>query len=317
MAEIIALGEPVNDWERTTIAHLRDTLPDEYTVLHSFWVERGKQRYEVDLAVVAPHAVYLVDVKGWRGPIEADQRRWTTPGKSEWSPLKKLETHAKEMASALQKADARLRDDKAPYVHAVVVLAHPEAVFNAHGQQQSDVVYLRNASAYFQDPAQLPERFRSARIERRARCLIAETIRGGVAQQAGPLQFREWVVASTLRTEEQYMEYAGFDIHSRDSARIRVYRADPYALESERVAEANQIRTAYLALRKLSHPAVVRVHAFFETDDNDGFVLVTEDVPGEVLSAKLARRETVELPAAMELMRACARAWPRRRASET
>ena len=303
MAEIIALGDPVNDWERIAIARLRDELPDEYTVLHSFWIERGRQRYEVDVAIVAPHAVYLVDVKGWRGPIDAEQKKWSVPGKSEPSPLKKLEEHAKEMARVLQDADVRLRGDKAPYVHAAVVLAHPDAIFNDYTQQQKDVICLRDASAYFQDSTRLPDRFRLGQIQRKTRRTIVEKIRGGAAPQTGPLQFREWVVTSTLRTEEQYIEYAGYDMHSRDSVRIRVYRADPYAATSERSAEANQIKTAYLALRRLSHPAVVRVHGFFETDDSDGFVLVTEDVPGVVLSTKLARRETVELPAAMEMMR--------------
>ena len=69
MAKVIPIGEPVNDAERLAIAHLRDNLPESYLILHNFEVVRGGEYFEVDVAVVTPHAVYLVDVKGTRGLI--------------------------------------------------------------------------------------------------------------------------------------------------------------------------------------------------------------------------------------------------------
>jgi hypothetical protein len=70
MAKVIAIGQPVNDSERQAIAHLRDHLPASFTILHNFEIQVGNELFEVDLAVVAPHAVYLVDVKGTRGDID-------------------------------------------------------------------------------------------------------------------------------------------------------------------------------------------------------------------------------------------------------
>ena len=57
MAKVIPIGSPVNEAERRTIAHLRDNLPDSYILLHNFEVERDGELFEVDLAVIAPHAV--------------------------------------------------------------------------------------------------------------------------------------------------------------------------------------------------------------------------------------------------------------------
>ncbi len=70
MAKVIAIGQPVNDSERQAIVHLRDHLPASFTILHNFEIQIGNELLEVDLAVVAPHAVYLVDVKGTRGDID-------------------------------------------------------------------------------------------------------------------------------------------------------------------------------------------------------------------------------------------------------
>jgi len=60
MAKVIAIGQPVNDAERQAIAYLRDHLPDRYIILHNFEITRDGDKWEIDLAVLAPHAVYLV-----------------------------------------------------------------------------------------------------------------------------------------------------------------------------------------------------------------------------------------------------------------
>ena len=69
-ATVIPIGQPVNDAERRVIGHLRDHLPSNYLLLHNFEIHRNGEIFEVDLAVIAPHAVYLVDVKGTRGLID-------------------------------------------------------------------------------------------------------------------------------------------------------------------------------------------------------------------------------------------------------
>ena len=81
MATVIPIGEPVNDAERAVIAHLRDHGPASWTVLHNFEIGQGGEWFEVDLAVLTPHAVYLIDVKGTRGLIEVDRSRWYPEGR--------------------------------------------------------------------------------------------------------------------------------------------------------------------------------------------------------------------------------------------
>ncbi len=43
MAEVISLGETQHETERLTIRRLREALPEDYTLLHSFWVLRDGQ----------------------------------------------------------------------------------------------------------------------------------------------------------------------------------------------------------------------------------------------------------------------------------
>ncbi len=91
MAKVIPIGTPVNEGERRAIAHLRDALPDDYTLIHNFEVKRDQQSFEVDIALIAPHAVFVVDVKGTRGSIEVQGSKWYPDGRRPFqSPLPKL-----------------------------------------------------------------------------------------------------------------------------------------------------------------------------------------------------------------------------------
>ncbi|MCP4698832.1 MAG: NERD domain-containing protein, partial [Gammaproteobacteria bacterium] len=96
MAKVIPIGEPANEAERLLIAHLRDALPDAYLVLHNFELEQNGQWYEIDIAVLAPHAVYLADAKGTRGRIDVYQGKWHPEGRASFrSPLLNLRKHAR------------------------------------------------------------------------------------------------------------------------------------------------------------------------------------------------------------------------------
>ena len=102
MADVIPIGEPVNDDERQVIAFLRNHLPDGYPILHNFEIAKNNERFEVDLAILAPHAVYLVDIKGTQGVIEVLRRQVVSPGRQPFaSPVLKLRGHARTLKGIL------------------------------------------------------------------------------------------------------------------------------------------------------------------------------------------------------------------------
>jgi len=73
MATIHRIGEPENASELKAIKHLGKVLPKNYYIVHNFELVTGRGLpYEFDCCVVAPHAVYHVEVKGYRGAIRAD-----------------------------------------------------------------------------------------------------------------------------------------------------------------------------------------------------------------------------------------------------
>ena len=87
-AQVIAIGEATHDAERQAIRFLVDGLPANYTVYSNPWlVERSGVILELDAVVVAPHAIFVVEIKSYRGRIEGTDNDWWLPDKIR-SPLK-------------------------------------------------------------------------------------------------------------------------------------------------------------------------------------------------------------------------------------
>ena len=123
MATVIPIGQAVNDAERLAIAHLRDHLPNGYQIFHNFEIQRRDESFEVDIAVLTPHALYLIDVKGTRGLIDVYGSKWYPEGRTPFtSPLLKLRGHARSLKGLLTATQPGQRNLDGVFVDAVVLL---------------------------------------------------------------------------------------------------------------------------------------------------------------------------------------------------
>ncbi|MHC5081221.1 MAG: serine/threonine protein kinase, partial [Planctomycetota bacterium] len=92
-----------------------------------------------------------------------------------------------------------------------------------------------------------------------------------------------------------YTEYRAFNQTlgtAGGTVLLRVYRADPYASGEKRKMQMARITNAYKTLAQVPpHPGVVDERDFFPTEDEDHFVLVTEDPHGHALQMHLKRKD--------------------------
>ena len=279
MATVISIGEPVNEAERRAIAHLRDKLPSGYLILHNFEVERGGQLFEVDLAVIAPHAVYLVDVKGTRGLIDVYGSKWYPEGRQPYtSPLLKLRGHAKSLKGVISASQPQRRDLGDIYVDAAVVLAAPDAILQDPGGRDAPRVTTLAKSASF---------FQNAKNIGRLHNMVIKALQGVAKKRSGPLRFGNWEVGERLGSTDSFTEYKAHNAFAGKRSGhvlLRAYATDPYLPDKARVQQAARIANAYNALNHMpGHPGILGVRDFFATEHEDRYILVTEDVPGQAL----------------------------------
>jgi len=298
MAQVIRLGEPANDAERRAIAFLRDNLPADYTLLHNFELVRGREVFEVDLAILAPHCVFLVDIKGTQGQVDVHGSRWYPDGRQPFhSPLAKLRDHARVFKSMITDAHPARLELRRIYVRAVVLMTAPNAQVIDHTpdrRDERDVAYLARSVALFQSRSGVPNTFDTS-ITPLLR-LIQGVLTGRARPRNGPLCFREYQVEQRLGSDARSTEYRARHLYDRRGPPrlLRVYRIDPL-LERESQAytlERNRISNAFQALSRMPpHRNIVAVQSFFPTDDEDGFVLVTEETSGNALRQIINRPE--------------------------
>ena len=103
-AKFIQIGEPAHDAERQALRFLVEGLPESFTVYGNAWlVERSGVVYELDAVVVGPHAVFVVEIKSYRGRIEGTDNDWWLPEKIR-SPLKLNRITSQVLKSHLKNA---------------------------------------------------------------------------------------------------------------------------------------------------------------------------------------------------------------------
>tara|TARA_R110002049_G_scaffold309189_1_gene518300 strand:+ start:20336 stop:24487 length:4152 start_codon:yes stop_codon:yes gene_type:complete len=287
MAKVIPIGQPANESERQAIGFLRDHLPDGWLIFHNFEMRQGEEVFEIDIAILAPHAVYLVDVKGTRGNIDVYGSKWYPEGRQPFhSPLAKLRHHAKVLASIIKESHKGQIELRKAHVHATVLLtADDAAVFDQAGIDSPDVTDFKHCLKYLRDASRIPDN----RLDNitRFHSQIAKAITGNAKPKSAALVFRDWQVEEKLGGTDRYTEYrAKHNLLGKSGgmARLRVYQADPYQDEAARNHEFKKISNAYRAVAHMpTHANVLAVKDLFVSDDEDKVVLVTEDLPGQAL----------------------------------
>ena len=288
MAKVIAIGQPVNDSEREAIACLRDHLPDTFTVIHNFELRQGHELYEIDVALLGPHCVHVIDVKGTRGLIDVHGGKWYPEGRAPYhSPLALLRKHAKALKSLICDRYPTNRALRSLYVDAAVLMTAPDAlVQDPGGQDGPAVAYLGKCAAFFQARARIPHG-RSTDV-RAHLGQVRKAIVGHARPRNAPPCYGHWQVEEKLGGTDRYTEYRArhtlLGAKRGGTARLRVYPVDPYRPEAERRRERRRIENAFRAVAAMpGHPNILTVREFFPTESEDRFVLVSGDVAGHAL----------------------------------
>lgn len=286
MAKVIPIGEPVNDSEKQAIAHLRDVLPDNYLLLHNFEIHRRDHIYEVDLALLTPHAIYLIDVKGTRGLIDVYGSKWYPEGRTPFtSPLAKLRGHARSLKGMITDSHPGRQELRDVYVDAVVLLTARDATLqDPGGRDAPNVTTLDRAASFFQNAG----RIRGSKNISRLHKLVLKALDARARPNQGPLRFKNWEVLEKLGATSTYTDYRAFnsfDGKQTNTVLLRTYQADPYLTsEDDKRAQLTRIANAYRALSMMpGYPGIVGVRDFFATEAQDQYILVTEDIAGQAL----------------------------------
>ncbi|PLK44981.1 methylation-associated defense system protein kinase MAD6 [Emticicia sp. TH156] len=147
----------VNEGEQRLLNYLEVHLPNDYYLIPNIELastnphNQKTQYWEYDLVVVAPHAIYHIENKDWRGRIEGDDNYWYINDKEKPNPLKVGRQKTAILASKLKEHN---RHWGRAWVQNLVTLSYPNSSQPILSHEASKVTFRLDSrlKQYLTDP---------------------------------------------------------------------------------------------------------------------------------------------------------------------
>ncbi|MFO0554348.1 MAG: protein kinase [Polyangiaceae bacterium] len=288
-AKFIQIGEPAHDVERQALHFLVNGLPGTFTVYGNPWlVERTGVVYELDAVVVAPHAVFIVEIKSYRGRIEGTDHDWWLPEKIR-SPLKLNRLTAQVLKSHLKNLSFQAGQ---VWIEGLVFLSATTDV-GVRGPASTDRVHTRKTIlAALQDP-ELIKRLSSGRAVTPTSVAERELLElfQGAQTSRGPRpvrRVREYEVVEAFDHHDTFTELLGKNTLSGAERVLRIYSTPLLATQAERDRLSERARWEAQVLARLGRSDGV-LTADPPFSDEAGIVLPLEHFKGITLTTWVER----------------------------
>lgn len=286
-AKFIAIGEPAHDAERQALRCLVEGLPSTFTVYGNAWlVERTGVIYELDAIVVAPFAVFVVEIKSYRGRIEGTDHDWYIPNPIP-SPLKLNRLTAQALKSLLKRESYQAGQ---LWVEGLVFLS-ATTDSGVKGPASKDRIHTRKTIlAALQDQA-LIERLSNRRNLTPTSAGEKDLLKLLQGVQSGPKpirRVREYEIIDTISVHDTFTELLGKNSLSGDERLLRIYSVPQFASDEKRKRTEDRARWEATVLGRLGRSEGVQ-SADPPFRDEAGIVLPLEYFKGITLTTWLER----------------------------
>jgi serine/threonine protein kinase len=297
-----AVTDSAYAWEADAIAFLRDRLPDSdvFRGWSNFeFVAQDGSVNEIDVLLLTPTQLVLVEIKSQPGTVSGDLGQWTwmwPDGRSQVvdNPLLLANRKAKRLAGLLGSTKA-LKGKRAPYVEAAVFLSHKDVrcdlngpagtrVFTRGGKQPE-----RSIVAFLESCAEGSYGGRMDHTQLRAILRALEELNLRPVQRE--FGVGQWKLTELLDDAGVYQDFVGTHAKASGSTRrIRVYPWPASGPDTGRKARRQAaLREFELLDRPDMHPGILRAYSLEDTER--GPAIIFEHPEGaERLDAFLVRR---------------------------
>lgn len=269
MAIIHRIGTPENESEVRAIKRFARDLPDDCFVFHNFELSTGRGLpYEYDIAVLTPHALYHVEVKGYHGEIRGNPMQWYFENGSAYpSPIPLANKKTKILAGKLRQFSHRL---DSVFVETLILLTEDRARAKLNDEQAGRVVHLREAIERVNDPKYLPVSTNDVSALADLVCKALFTTSPAKKVQRIGL----YDIVSKLDQDDRFTVFLARHrfIQTQPLTVLKVYHLDVYASAEEKQYRIREIFHSHDAMRILgAHPNLTRCGDMFTWND-DSFV---------------------------------------------
>ncbi|MEV0294927.1 BREX system serine/threonine kinase PglW [Nocardia sp. NPDC050710] len=246
------------DHERRGLEAIRAKLPnvDPWFAWSNFtFTERYGHIREVDLLVIAPNGVHLIELKDWRGQLTVENGDWVRKfdngrrRKLHRNPLYLVNQKAKELASLLADAGAPV------FVESRLCLTHPDLRFEVPEGDRLHTHTIRELVSTLQQPPQdIGNRISPGRALKIAAAL--DSI--GIGRSEADRMVGAYKLTESIGTGPTWTDYRAEHTDLGTPARIRIYLSERGADQAARTSVYEAAKREAAVLHRFRHPGVVR-----------------------------------------------------------
>ncbi|MGW0288905.1 BREX system serine/threonine kinase PglW [Streptomyces tuirus] len=272
----VTVTESEFDHEHRGLEAIREKLPDSDPWRawsnFTFTANTGHVR-EVDLLVVAPGGVYMIELKDWHGSVTSENGTWvqTTPGgrrRTHGNPLHLVNKKAKELASLLGQGHGARR----VWVGEAVCFTDDALRVRLPAHDQNGVHTVAELVDMLKQPPR-DERRRITAVDSREIKTALERIgirRSEAQYKVGPYELER----TPFDSGQTWADYKAAHTDLPERARVRVYLSERGSDASLRQSVENAARREAAVLQRFRHPGVVSYRQYFPTGHPSGPALV-------------------------------------------
>ncbi|MFE2022471.1 BREX system serine/threonine kinase PglW [Streptomyces sp. NPDC059499] len=267
------------DHERRGLEAIREKLPDSDPWRawsnFTFTANTGHVR-EVDLMVVAPGGMCMIELKDWHGSVTAENGTWvqTTPGgrrRPHGNPLHLVNKKAKELAGLLR------QNVRNVWVGEAVCFTDNSLRVRLPAHDQNGVYTIAELVEMLKQPPH-DERRRITAVGSREIKTAIERVgirRSDAEYKVGPYQLER----KSFDSGPTWADYLARHSDLPELARVRVYLRERGSDASLRQSVENAARREAAVLRRFRHPGVVELKQYDPSGHSAGPALIFDYHP--------------------------------------
>jgi len=270
-------------WEREALDWLREQLPDA-SPWHAWsnleFIDDDGKVNEVDLLVLAPGGLFLVEIKSRPGVLTGDALTWTwrTDGREQYvdNPLLLANRKCKRLASLLKHQPSfRKSRDRLPWIEPAIFLSASDLACKLEGPARART-YLRGRPGVTRDdgivaalhslPAPTFNGSPTTVSLPQAKSIVRALAEAGIRPSTSHRRVGDYELDDLLADTPNFQDWSAHHVAVKTRRRLRIYSFGKAANQDARAALARQARREFQVLEGVEHPGILKVLDFKDSD---------------------------------------------------
>lgn len=142
MARVISSNDFSGPNERAVAEMLAQDLPVDWVLICNKQIQQGNHSRETDFICIGKRTIFVIEEKGWSGPIQGTENGWLVHGELRKNPINQCEMSSKMLAGILKNRNPRLNEFGSSLVLGIVIMSSPSAQLKLSDSRAKTRVFL-------------------------------------------------------------------------------------------------------------------------------------------------------------------------------